>query len=355
MAVHQAHIGERFGFELPIIQAPMAGVQDSALAIAVSEAGGLGSLPCAILGPDQIHSELKAITAATSKPYNVNFFVHREPAPEPQREADWRRVLSPYYAEFGLDADAIVPGPARLSFNHDVADVLEAFKPPVVSFHFGLPPADLMARVKGWGSKIISSATTVDEARYLEANGVDAIIAQGVEAGGHRGMFLTSDLASQLGTIALVPQIAGTVKIPVVAAGGIADGRGFFAAMVLGASGVQAGTAYLLCPESLTSKQHRAAITSDAANTTAVTNLFTGRPARAIVNRLMREIGPLNTAAPTFPLAASAILPLRAKAEGLGRDDFTSLWAGQNAPLCQERSAAELTRQFLDAKVTRGS
>jgi len=333
----------------------MAGVQGSTLAIAVSQAGGLGSLPCAILGPDQIQQELKAITAATSRPYNVNFFVHRQPDPEPDRVAGWQDLLAPYYEELGVERTSVAAGPARLAFDHDAADVLEAFKPPVVSFHFGLPSSQLMARVKGWGSKIISSATTVDEARYLEANGVDAVIAQGLEAGGHRGMFLTADLNTQTGTFALVRQIAAAVKIPVIAAGGIADSRGAFAAMVLGASGVQVGTAYLLCPEAATSKVHRAALKSVAARVTAVTNVFTGRPARAIVNRLIREIGPMSAAAPAFPLAAAAVLPLRSKAEGLGSGDFTSMWAGQSAPLCREWNAAELTQDFLDAKVTRGS
>lgn len=346
MAVLQANIAERFGFVLPMIQAPMAGLQGSALAIAVAEAGALGSLPCAMLAPDQIHAELRTITAATSKPYNVNFFVHREPEPEPEREAAWRRILAPYYAELGIDPDAIAKGPARLPFNHDAADVLESFKPPVVSFHFGLPSAELMSRVKSWGSKILSSATTLDEALYLEAHGVDAVIAQGLEAGGHRGMFLTTDLNTQMGTLALVRQVATAVKIPVIAAGGIGDGRSCLAAMLLGASGVQVGTAYLLCPEATTSQVYRAALKSADARATAITNVFTGRPARSMVNRLVREIGPLNAAAPTFPLAAEAILPLRQKAEIAGRSDYTSLWAGQAASFCREMSAAALTQML---------
>src|SRR5688572_1916835 len=187
-------ISELFDIELPVIQAPMAGSQGSALAIAVSNAGGLGSQPCAMLAPDQIRAELKAITSASSKPYNVNFFVHKLPEPDPVREKAWRKVLAPYFAEYGIDPDSIQAGPQRQPFNDAAADVLEEFKPPVVSFHFGLPSDALMKRVKNWGSKILSSATTVDEARYLEAHGVDAIIAQGYEAGGHRGMFLTDDL-----------------------------------------------------------------------------------------------------------------------------------------------------------------
>lgn len=337
-------ISELFGIELPVIQAPMAGSQGSPLAIAVSNAGGLGSQPCAMLGPDQIRSELTAITAATSQPYNVNFFVHKQPAPDPEREQAWRKVLAPYFAEHGIDPETIQAGPQRLPFNDAAADVLEEFKPPVVSFHFGLPSDALVKRVKSWGSKILSSATTLDEAWYLEAQGVDAIIAQGYEAGGHRGIFLSDDLSTQAGTFGLVQQIARAVRVPVIAAGGIADWKGVTAAMALGAAGVQVGTAYLFCPEATTNPLHRAALKSDAAQTTAVTNLFTGRPARAIVNRLMREIGPINHLAPAFPLAATAIFALRSKAEPKGVNDFTSMWAGQNARACKEMPARELTR-----------
>ncbi|HJU41208.1 MAG TPA: nitronate monooxygenase [Vicinamibacterales bacterium] len=346
----RAAITDLFGIELPVIQAPMAGSQGSSLAIAVSEAGGLGSLPCAMLAPAAVREELKKMTWATSKPYNVNFFVHRQPEPEPEREAEWRKILAPYYVELGIEPSVLTPGPARLPFNAEVADVLEEFKPPVVSFHFGLPLRDLVTRVKSWGSKIISSATTVDEARYLEANGVDAVIAQGFEAGGHRGMFLTSDLNTQLGTVPLVRQIVKAVKIPVIAAGGIADKESFAAAMALGAAGVQVGTAYLCCPEATTSAVHRQALQSTDASTTAITNIFTGRPARGIMNRIMREIGPLNAWSPTFPLAAAAMHPLRQKAESIGRNDFSSLWAGQNARLCKEVPAGRLTRDLASTE-----
>jgi nitronate monooxygenase len=335
---------ELFEIDLPIIQAPMAGAQGSALAIAVSNAGGLGSQPCAMIGPDQIRKELQTITAATSKPYNVNFFVHKQPTPDAARERAWRTVLAQYFAEYGIDPDAIQTGPQRLPFDDAAADVLEDFKPPVVSFHFGLPSHGLMKRVKSWGSKILSSATTLDEARYLEAHGVDAIIAQGSEAGGHRGMFLTEDLNTQIGTSELVQQIVRTCALPVVASGGIGDAKGVKAAMALGAAGVQVGTAYLLCPEATTNPLHRAALKSSAAQATAITNVFTGRPARGIVNRLMREIGPVNAAAPAFPLAATAIFALRSKAEAKGLNDFTSMWAGENAGACREMAADALTR-----------
>jgi nitronate monooxygenase len=335
---------ELFGTRLPIVQAPMAGVQGSALAIAVSEAGGLGSLPCAMLGPDALRDEMAAIRAATTRPINVNFFCHAPPEPSAEREATWRRALAPYYAEYGIDAATIPAGPGRVPFGAEAAEVLAAFEPAVVSFHFGLPSADLLARVKGWGARIVSSATTVDEARWLEEHGVDAIVAQGLEAGGHRGIFLSDDLDTQVGTLALVPQVVRAVRVPVIAAGGIADAAGVAAALALGAAGVQVGTAFLLCPEATTSAVHRAALKSDAARHTALTNVFTGRPARGIVNRVMTELGPISDQTPAFPLATAAIAPLRARAESTGSGDFTPLWSGQNATGCREIAAAELLR-----------
>ncbi|MEP6607973.1 MAG: nitronate monooxygenase [Burkholderiaceae bacterium] len=334
------------GVQLPIIQAPMAGVQGSALAIAVSNAGGLGSLPCAMLGLDAMRNELVAIKTQTTQPFNANFFCHVPPAPDAEREAFWRAALAPYYAEFGIDSNTIPAGPGRLPFSAEIVQALGEFKPAVVSFHFGLPSAELLAAVRSWGAKILSSATTVEEARWLEAQGVDAIIAQGLEAGGHRGVFLSDELSTQVGTFALLPQIVRAVRVPVIAAGGIADSKGVAAAMALGAAGVQLGTAYLLCPEATTSAVHRAALGSEAAHHTALTNLFTGRPARGIVNRIMRELGPISAAPPAFPLATAAIAPLRAKAESQGSGDFSPLWSGQNAGGCKAIPAAELTRRL---------
>jgi nitronate monooxygenase len=216
----------------------------------------------------------------------------------------------------------------------------------VISFHFGLPSAGLLARVRAWGSKVLATATTVEEACWLEARGVDGVIAQGLEAGGHRGMFLSEDLTTQMGTFALLPQVVRAVKLPVIAAGGIADSKGVAAAMALGAAGVQIGTAYLLCLEATTSAVHRAALKSEAARHTALTNLFSGRPARGIVNRIMRELGPMSAAAPAFPLATSAVAPLRARAESRGSDEFSPLWCGQSVSGCKEIPAAELTREL---------
>jgi len=335
---------EFLGVELPIIQAPMAGVQGSELAIAVSNAGGLGSLPCAMLSGDAIRSELTAIRNRTDKPFNVNFFCHAAPSLNAEREAAWRTTLSPYYKEYGLDFDIIPDVPTRTPFCVEVADILEHFKPAVVSFHFGLPSPHLVTRVKAWGSKILSSATTVEEAQWLERHGADAIIAQGLEAGGHRGMFLSEDLTTQVGTFALLPQVVKAVRLPVIAAGGIADARGVAAAISLGAVAVQVGTTYLLCPEARTSALHRAALKSRPSAHTTLTNVFTGRPARGIMNRLMKDIGPISHIAPAFPLANNAIVPLRSKAESLGVSDFSPLWSGQNSQGCQEIPAGLLTR-----------
>jgi nitronate monooxygenase len=336
------------GTELPIIQAPMAGAQGAALAVAACKAGALGSLPCAMLTVDAMRKEVASIRAGTDRPYNVNFFTHTPPAADARREAAWRAALTPYYKEYGIDPNAIPAGPGRVPFTAEAAAALEDFRPAVVSFHFGLPSKALLDRVRAWGSKILSSATTVDEALWLEAHGVDAVIAQGVEAGGHRGIFLSEDLSTQPGTFALLPQVVRAVKVPVIAAGGIADAKGVAAAMALGAAGVQVGTAYLLCPEATISAVHRAALKSEAARNTVLTNLFTGRPARGIVNRVIRELGPLSAAAPAFPLASSAIAPLRAKAESQGSGDFSPLWSGQNATGCREIPAGEITRALAE-------
>jgi nitronate monooxygenase len=303
-------------------------------------------LPCAMLGVEAIRAELALIKAKTVRPFNVNFFCHAPPAAGAEHETRWRKALAVYYQELGLDVNSIPAGPGRMPFGHDAADVLDDFKPAVVSFHFGLPADDLLARVRGWGSKILSSATTVDEALWLQAKGVDAVIAQGLEAGGHRGHFLSDDLTRQMGTFALLAQVVRAVKIPVIAAGGVADAEGVAAAMALGAAGVQVGTAYLLCPEATTSAVHRAALKSNEARHTALTNLFTGRPARGIVNRVMRELGPMNVDAPAFPLATAAIAPLRAKAESQGSGEFSPLWSGQNAGGCKAIAAAQLTREL---------
>jgi nitronate monooxygenase len=335
------------GVSHPVLQAPMAGAQTHAMAAAVSNAGGLGALPAAMLSLQALGDELTALATATSAPFNVNFFCHTSPRPDTEREARWREALSPAYREAGIDPAKIPAGPGRAPFSHEVADVVEPFRPAVISFHFGLPAPDLLARVKAWGSKVLASATTVDEARWLEAHGADAVIAQGIEAGGHRGIFLSDDLSTQLGSFALWPQVVQAVKVPVIAAGGIADAAGVRAARELGVAGVQIGTAYLLCDEALISPLHRAALRTDAP--TVLTNVFTGRPARGIVNRVVRDWGPINPLVPAFPLGTAAIAPLRAWAESRGHADFTPLWSGQNRSGCREGAAADLTRELAAA------
>lgn len=331
------------GTELPIIQAPMAGVQGSALAIAVSEAGGLGSLPCAMLSPEQLIAEINRIKAATAKPVNFNFFCHEMPAFDEKKQAAWQVRLKPYFDELGIEAESLPAGASRTPFNHTTADLLEAYKPEIISFHFGLPNKELMARIKGWGTKIISTATTLKEALWLEAQGVDAIIAQGLEAGGHRGMFLSADITTQVGLAALVPQIVSQVKVPVIAAGGIADAKGVQAALLLGATAVQVGTAYLLCNEANTTRLHRAALKSTQAEHTALTTIFTGKPARGIVNRAIKELGYISETAPDFPYASIEMGKLRSAAEKNNSAEFSPLWAGQNTLGCKEISAKELT------------
>ena len=335
------------GTELPIIQAPMAGVQRSRLAVAVAQAGGLGSLPGATFDATALRAELQTLAplmAQAGTPYNVNFFVHQTPAPDDAAEARWRARLAPYFAEHGIDPATVPAGVGRQPFSAQIAEVLEEFRPPIVSFHFGLPAPSLLARVKAWGAQVWSSATTVAEARWLQQHGADVVIAQGLEAGGHRGHFLSDDLSVQSGTMALLPQIVDALSVPVVAAGGIADARGVQAALALGAAAVQVGTAYLCCDEADTSALHRAALRDPEAGPAVLTRLFTGRPARGIVNRLMREVGALSADAPAFPTATAALAPLRAKAEALGRGDFSPLWSGQNRSGCGEPSAAALTR-----------
>ncbi|MFO1118399.1 MAG: nitronate monooxygenase [Beijerinckiaceae bacterium] len=330
---------------LPLIQAPMAGSQGPGLCIAVCEAGGLGSIPCAMLTPDVLRQQIAEIRAGTKARFNVNFFAHTPPEPDEACEANWLKRLAGYYSEAGIDPATIPKGPGRAPYDDAMCAVVEETKPPVVSFHFGLPDERLLARTKAAGAKIFSSATTVAEARWLAARGVDAIIAQGREAGGHRGMFLSDDIDAQPGLFALLPQVVDAVKVPVIAAGGIADGRGIAAALALGASAAQIGTAYLLTPEASTSPVHRAALKNARDDMTRLTNLYTGRPARGLMTRFMREQGPMNREAPAFPLATGAITPLRAQAEKNNSGDFSPLWSGEAGALAREQGAGELTRK----------
>jgi nitronate monooxygenase len=341
-----------FGIELPIIQAPMAGVAFSEMAIGVAEAGGLGSLACALSTTAQIIEEVKIIRQQTSRPINLNFFCHEPAKADAQREAAWSRALEPYFIELGLDPTTVPAFPGRAAFDSAMCDLVAELRPKVVSFHFGLPEKTLVARVRATGAKILSTATTVREARWLEAQGCDAIIAQGVEAGGHRGMFLTDDIATQMGTLSLVPQLVDAVKAPVIAAGGIADARGIAAAFALGAAAVQIGTAYLLSPEARISPLYRQALRSEG-HPTALTNVFTGRPARAMVTRMVRETGPMSKLVPDFPLATAFSAPLRVAGEAKGATDFTPLWSGQSVCLARELPAKEITQRLAEETLAR--
>ena len=331
------------GVELPIIQAPMAGVQDSALAIQVSHAGGLGSVPCAALSLNEIELELRSIKQAATGPVNLNFFCHHPPKLKPSIESRWHELLMPYFIELGIELDAIPTTVNREPFSHAVVDILEPFEPPVISFHFGLPTRDLIDRLKLWGTTILSSATTLEEALWLQENGADMIIAQGIEAGGHRGMFLTKSLESQSSTASLVSEFQEKIKLPIIAAGGISSASDVASQLNIGAFAVQIGTAYLLCDEANTSPLHRRAIKENNPPTTTLTNLFSGRPARAIINRVIKELGPINQEAPEFPLAAKAMSTLRKVAERNNSSDFSPLWCGQNTQACESLPAYEQT------------
>ena len=346
-----------------LIQAPMAGSQNHRLAAAVFLAGGLGSIPAAMLTAEQLQDELsafkdaiaaekakanaKAIQLGMLLPVNVNFFCHTPPTEQLEIEAAWRQQLTPLYQAHGIDPQSVGSGLGRAPFSEESLKLMGQFKPAVVSFHFGLPKAEWVQQLKSWGIQIWSSATTVQEAQWLEQQGVDAVIAQGLEAGGHRGMFLSDDLSTQMGCLALLPQICKAVKLPVIAAGGISTAAAVSAAKALGANAVQVGTAFLTSDEATTSTLHRQALMSDAAKHTALTNLFSGRPARGIVNKFMRDFGPLNPEAPAFPLATSAVAPLRAAAEAKGQSDYSPLWSGQNASDCQALPAADIAHKLL--------
>jgi len=342
-----------FKTEFPIVLAPMAGIMDHELVIAAAEGGALGSLPCAMITAEKAREQINIIRQRVSAPLNLNFFCHKPVDADPRREAGWKQRLAVYYKEFGLDPAAPINAANRAPFDNAYCAVVEELKPEVVSFHFGLPAPDLVKRVKAAGCIVMSSATTVKEAIWLEEHGADIVIAQGAEAGGHRGMFLTENIAEQPGTFALVPQVVDAVKVPVIAAGGIADGRGIAAAFALGASGVQIGSAYLRCPESKVIAPARLALAQATDDSTVITNVMTGRPARGVANRVMREVGPISPDAPAFPHGATALGPLKAAAEKLGRVDFTNLWAGQAVRMGKEMPAAELTRALAGGALAR--
>lgn len=355
-AVFNQSFFAKIGVQKPLVQAPMAGVQGSRLAIAVCQAGGLGALPCAMLNHEQIEQEIALIRANTDAPFNVNFFAHLQDDYTPQMQKTWYDAMQPYYTEFGLTEQDIAMTGGRQPFSRVTAELIADLKVPVVSFHFGLPTTELLQMVKKSGANVLSSATTVAEAKWLQANGADAIIAQGLEAGGHRGMFLSQDLTTQSGTISLLPNVVKAVTVPVIGAGGIVDKATAGVAFLLGATAVQVGTAFLLADECDTKDFHRQALQSEQAHHTALTNIFSGGYARGIVNRVMQEtiqrkgnttLG-LSSFAPPFPHASFVTNPLKAKAESIGSTDFSSLWAGQNASLTMPGTAKQIMDRILE-------
>lgn len=330
----------------------MAGSSSLDMAVAVSSAGGLGSLACAPLNATDLQRLLNAARSETNKPLNANFFAHAVAEDDVERETAWLEGLATYYDELGVEAPKSLSNVAVRPFDTTRCEVVEEFAPQVVSFHFGLPAPALVARIKAAGCKIICSATIVKEALWLEARGCDAIIAQGIEAGGHRGMFLEREIASQLGTVSLVPQIADAVSVPVIAAGGIADSRGIAAAFALGASGVQIGTAYLSTREATVRPGYRNCLEKADAHT-VLTNVISGRPTRILANRLTRELGPMSPHAPSFPRGFPAMGPLSEAAERSGSQDFSAYYSGQSAPLARRTTAFELTRDLAVESIKR--
>ena len=337
---------ELLGIAHPIIQAPMAGSTTPAIVAAVSNAGGLGSLGCARDTGQSLRQRAGEIRRATNKPYNLNFFVHKNPPPDPDGVARMARRLKPYYDELGL-GEAPEPKQIYPDFDDGIVDALLELRPPIVSFHYGMPDADAVAALKNVGSVIISSATTAEEARWLEDAGADAIIAQGYEAGGHRGTREPST-DTGLGGIALIPQVADAVKVPVIAAGGIADGRGIAAAFALGASGVQMGTAFLSAPESGINPLYRNALLRGAAMGTALTRTISGRMARGLRNRFIEEMRASEDESLAFPLQYGLTGPLQVASAKKGSDEMLAMWAGQSVALNRAMPAGELLETLVE-------
>lgn len=338
------------GIRLPIIQAPMAGTSTPELAAAVSNAGGMGSVGLAAATNEQAHSAIKRCKALTDAPFNVNFFCHRTPVADATVESEWIKYLRPLFDETGVQAPATLNA-SYISFNDNPAmlDIVLEERPPVVSFHFGIPKASDIEQLKAAGITLMATATTLPEARAIEAAGLDMIVAQGVEAGGHRGVFDPRHPDLGLTTLALTRLLATQVGLPVIAAGGIMDGCGIRAVLELGASAAMMGTAFILCPESAANEAYRRALSSDKAQHTRITAVASGRPARGIVNDLHTRIDiPGRPAIPDFPICYAAIKALQKAAQAQGNAGYGSHWAGQGAPLARTMPAAELVNVLAD-------
>jgi nitronate monooxygenase len=328
--------------EHPLLQAPMGGESTPEMAIAVGNAGGLGGLGCSYLSNDELSDKVAQIRQGTSAPFNLNFFVHSPPAENPEIYAHTRERIAPFYAELGIED---FPHPLEApcdTFTQSRLECLLDLRPRVVSFHFGLPDSAMVRALQDVGTLLISSATMVAEARWLNAGGIDAIIAQGWEAGGHRGTFHVSREDFGVGGLALIPQVVDAVDVPVIAAGGIGDGRGIAAAMVLGASGVQLGSAFLSCPEANISDAYRAALQNTSDDDTRLSAAFSGRPARAMNNRYIEAMAQSHHPLPDYPTMYSFSDALSLAGEKTGNSGFEFYLWGQAAALNRERSTADL-------------
>lgn len=338
--------------EHPILQAPMGGESTTQMAVAVCNAGGLGGLGCSSKSADEVRRAIEEIRSGTNRSFNLNFFAHPPPGENPQVNEQTRALVAPFYDELGIEN---IPTRAEAPldpFDESRLAVLLEMRPKVVSFHFGLPPLDMVQALQDAGTVVLCTATTVAEARQLANAGVDAIIAQGWEAGGHRGTFEVSFEDFGVGTMALVPQVVDAVDVPVIAAGGIADGRGIAAALVLGASGVQLGTAFLSCPEADIDARYREALRNATEDGTRLTRAFSGRPARARNNRYIEAMAEKRVRLPDFPTMYSFSGPLESTSRDTGKSGFEFFLWGQGAPMNRELPAAELMERLVEEAQT---
>lgn len=337
-------LSDLLGLRIPLVQAPMAGTATPALAAAVSNAGALGSVGLGSSSAATANGMINQIRALTDKPFNVNLFCHRPPVADPLREAAWLAYLGPSFRRFGVEPPTSI-GPTTMSFVEDDAmlEMLLATRPPIVSFHFGLPSSDRIAALRNAGMRLIANATNLGEACQIEAAGLDAIVAQGIEAGGHRGAFDLSAVDEGLGVFALTRLFARELNLPVIAAGGIMDGAGIAAVLALGANAAQMGTAFVACPESAADDAYRSAILSRPAKRTAFSAAISGRRARAISNDLI-ALGeaPGAPLLPDYPIPYAAAKALDTAAKNMGDSAFAAQWAGQAVNLSRAMPAADL-------------
>lgn len=346
---------DQLALSVPVVQAPMAGVSTPLLAATVSEAGALGSIGVGATDAAGARTMIEEMHGRTPRAFNVNLFVHAGAKADAAREADWLNWLAPVFSEFSAEPPATLRTIYRsFADDPDMLAMLLELAPPVVSFHFGLPPADVLSALRARGIYLMATATSLDEARAIEAAGIDAVVAQGIEAGGHRGLFDPNASDDALGMVALTRLLVRQTGVPVIAAGGIMDGAGIAAALDLGAVAAQLGTAFVACPESAADEAYRAALTGAGAYHTILTSLISGRPARALANRftaLSELVG--DRLPPDYPIAYDAGKALHAAAKAQGEHGFGAQWAGQGAPLSRAMPAADLVAVLREELATR--